>query len=495
MTVTYSQDHGPAMSMDHFRKIGHTAVDLIADHLDRIRETPVIRPMTATARRALTEQRWSAEGADPQELLHQFAHDILPYPMGNGHPRFFGWVNSPPAPIGIIAELLAAAQDPSCDVGDIAALHLEGAVIRWFVDLVGLPADAAGLLVSGGSMASLTGLAAARQWVAERDGWDVRADGASPPDGRRLLIYLSGEAHSSIRKSVELLGLGHTSIRLVPTDDTFRLDPARLAEQIRADLAAGHRPFCVVASAGTVNTGAVDPFDALADICAEHDLWLHVDGAYGGAALADPELAEVYTGLSRVDSMTIDAHKWLSVPVECGCALVRDGALLRRTFSLIPPYLHTEEGLGIGGPPSYAEYGFQQTRGFRALKLWMVLQHTGRQGLTRLVRRHLALARELADGIARAPELALRAPVQLSVVCFQYVPTDRALDRDQLNALNRAIEARVQSDGRTFLTSTVLHGDLVLRACVLHYDTTAADVAHLIAVVREIGAQVTGELA
>jgi aromatic-L-amino-acid decarboxylase len=487
-------DGGPAMSDSAFRALGHEAVEIAADYLAGIRDQPVFRVMSDEVRQRLLTQELADQGVPPAELLRTVRDTVMPYPMGNGHPRFFGWANSAPAPIGVVAELLAAAQDPSCDVGDIACLHVETAVLGWLKQLMGYPDSAAGVLVSGGSMASLTGLAAARQWVAETDGWDVRGDGVRPPDGRRLMLYASPEAHSSIRKSVEMLGLGSNSIRRIAVDDAYRMDVEALARQVEADLAAGHRPFCVVGTAGTVNTGMIDPLAELADLCQRYGLWLHVDGAYGAIASVHPDRRDAFAGLSRANSLTLDPHKWLSVPIECGCALVRDGELLRRTFRYVPPYLHTEDGVGIGGP-DFAEYGFQQTRGFRALKLWMVLRHMGRRGLVELIGRHLALAGELASMVDAAADLQRVARTCLSIVAFRYVPPGGPYDENRLSALNRLIEARVQTDGRVFVTSTQLREGLVLRACVLNYATTSEDLRQLVAVVREIGAQAHAELA
>jgi glutamate/tyrosine decarboxylase-like PLP-dependent enzyme len=359
---------------------------------------------------------------------------------------------------------------------------------------MGFPADTAmGLLVSGGSMATLTSLAVARQWVAEQDGWDVRADGLQSTDRPRYVFYLSDQAHSSVTKAVELLGFGNSSIRKIPVDGHFRMDAARLAAAVAADRRDGYRPMAVVASAGTTNTGAVDPLDRIADICAEQGMWMHVDGAYGAFGVMHPELAGLYTGLSRANSITLDPHKWLSVPIECGCALVRDRALMRRTFSLIPPYLRTEEGVGVGGPPSYAEYGFQQTRSFRSLKFWMTLQHMGRDGFRAMVIRHIALARLLAGIVEGSPDFELMAPVTLSVVCFRYVPPGGPWQYGYLDQLNRSIEAEVQTDGRVFLTATTLRGRFVLRACVLHYGTTRNDIKAVADVVRQIGLKVHQE--
>ncbi len=476
---------GPALPDEQFRRLAHQTVDVVADYLAGIGDGPVFRTMPDPVRSLLSGQRLDEEPAPVERLLAEVREHVLPYPMGNGHPKFFGWVNSAPAPAGILAELLAAAQNPSCDVGDIAALHVETAVLEWLKQLMGYPDAAAGILVSGGSTATLTGLAAARQWVAERDGWDVRRDGVRPPDGRQLLTYVSDQAHSSVRKAVELLGLGSASLRAVEVDHDYRMDAGALARRIEEDVSRGARPFCVVASAGTVNSGAVDPLARIADVCQRHGLWLHVDGAYGAIANAHPQVAAAFDGLSRADSLTLDPHKWLSVPIECGCCLVRDGDLLRRTFAYVPAYLHTEQGLGIGGP-DFAQFGFQQTRGFRALKLWMVLRQLGRRGLRELIGRHLELARELALLIEDAPELELMTPVGLSIVTFRYVAPG-VVGHDRLSELNRAIEAAVQTDGRVFLTSTRLREGVVLRACVLHYGTRSADLLELVEVVREIG--------
>ena len=292
-----------------------------------------------------------------------------------------------------------------------------------------------------------------------------------------------------MRKAAEVLGLGGDAVRTVPVDGDFRMDVEALRAAIARDRAAGRRPFCVAASAGTVNTGAIDPLDEVATLCQAEGLWFHVDGAYGAIGVADPALAARYAGLGRADSLALDPHKWLSVPVECGCALVRDGRLLRDTWSLVPPYLRTEEGKGFGGLPWYSEYGFQQTRGFRALKLWMVLQHLGRSGVAALVRRHVDLALRLAAAVDEAPDLERVAPGELSVVCFRYAPPGWAGDAAQLDALNKLLVERIQAEGRAFLTGTVLRGRFALRACVLHYGTTAADVDALIGIVQEAGAR------
>jgi aromatic-L-amino-acid/L-tryptophan decarboxylase len=478
----------PGLDPDEFRRLGHRAVDLVADHLEGIAARPVFTPMAPEARRALLDGELPADGATPDAILAAFEERILPFPMGNGHPRFFGWVNSPPAPIGVLADLLAAAMNPSCAGGDHAAVYVERCAVRWLMELVGFPRDGSmGLLVSGASVATLVGLAAARHRATQRLGWRVREEGLHG-NRPRLVLYVSAEGHSCLRKAAEILGLGSVAVRTIPVDEQSRMDVDALRAAVADDRRAGHAPFGVAASAGTVGTGAIDPLEVIADVCAEHGLWLHVDGAYGALGILDPSRAARYAGLERADSLALDPHKWLSVPVECGAILVRDGALLRDAFSLVPPYLRTEEGKGFGGLPWFSEYGVQQTRGFRALKLWMVLQHLGRSGVARLVARHGALAESLARRVDAAPDLERVAPVELSIVCFRYVPPGWAVDDERLDALNKRVMERVQAGGQAFLTNTLVRGRFALRACVLHFDTDEPDLDALVAAVRATGA-------
>ena len=480
----------PAIDRETLRQLAHAAVDLAVDHLHGMRDGTVFTPMTAAERRVLLEQPLRDDGRAPRAILDLVRDAVIPHPMGNGHPRFFGWVNSPPAPLGAVADLLAAAMNPSCAGGDHAAIYVERAAVRWLMELVGMPTDGSmGLLVSGTSVASIVALAAARHRTGQALGWDIRADGmqgARP----RLRLYISAEGHSCLRKAAELLGLGASAVRTIPVDERFAMDVRALRDAVAADRRAGDVPFFVAASAGTVGTGAIDPLDALADLCAAEGLWFHVDGAYGALGVLAKDRAARFAGMGRADSLALDPHKWLSVPVECGCVLVRDGVLLRDTFSLVPPYLRTEEGKGFGGLPWFSEYGVQQTRGFRALKLWMVLQHLGRRGVTALVERHIALAERLASLVDAAPDLERLAPVDLSIVCFRYAPPHLHGDSKKLDALNQRVMEEVQASGAAFVTQTTLRGSFALRACILHYATTETDLDALVDVVRTTGARV-----
>jgi aromatic-L-amino-acid/L-tryptophan decarboxylase len=484
---------GIAMNTAEFRRLAHDVAELVVEYLSSVGDRPVFRPMNPAERQQLLDQSLPENGTSPEAILALFRERVSPYPMGNGHPSFFGWVNSPPAPMGVLGDFLAAAINPSCAGGDHAAIYLERCCTRWLMELVAFPTERSfGILVSGASMATLTCLAAARRWASARDGWDVRDEGLQ---GNRptLTLYLSEEGHSCIKKAAELLGLGSRALRLIPTDDRFQMSVPALRQAVDADRAAGMRPFCVAASAGTVNTGAIDPLDELADFCAEADLWLHVDGAYGALGVLDPEKTHRYKGLDRADSLAVDPHKWLSVPVECGCALLRDATNLRETFSLVPPYLRTEEGKGFGGLPWFSEYGFAQTRGFRALKLWMVLQHAGRSGLTALVTRHNALAQYLASLVDADPDMERLAPVELSVVCFRLAPFALREDDARLNDFNKAIMEKVQAAGQAFLSGTVLRGRFALRACILHDRSNEDHVRSLLDVVRKAGADELGQ--
>ena len=477
----------PAIDREALRQLAHAAVDLAVDHLSGVRDGAVFTPMTADDRRALLEQRLPDEGRTPRAILDLVRDAVLRHPMGNGHPRFFGWVNSPPAPLGAVADLLAAAMNPSCAGGDHAAIYVERAAVRWLMELIGFPIEGSmGLLVSGGSVASLIGIATARHRAAVQDGWNVRGEGLQ--NGRpTLVLYTSEQGHSCIQKAAEVLGLGSRAVRTVAVDAELRMDVGALRTAIAEDRAAGRRPFCVAASAGSVGTGAIDPLADLADLCASERLWLHVDGAYGGLAAALPAYRDRCAGLARADSIVLDPHKWLSVPVECGAILVRDGALLREAWSLVPPYLRTEPDRGFGGLPWFSEYGVQQTRGFRALKLWMTLQNLGRTGVRELLARHIALAQYLAALVDRAPDLELLAPPGLSIVCFRYAPPHLRADDKKLDALNQRVMEEVQASGAAFLTQTTLRGRFALRACILHYATTETDLDALVDVVRMTG--------
>jgi aromatic-L-amino-acid/L-tryptophan decarboxylase len=464
---------GIDISPEEFRRLGYRAIDLLTEHLAALANEPSRSPVPEAIRRDLMDAPAPQEGSDPETLLDEIASKMLRYPMGNGSPRFFGWVNSPAAPLAVLADLLASGLNPSVAGGDHAATYVEHAVLRWMRRIVQFPADAGGILTSGGSVANLIGLAVMRH---VKTAGRVRADGVVPP---ALVVYTSSEGHSCIQKAIELLGIGHANLRRVPVDSTWRMDVAALERLIAADDLAGLIPACVVATAGTVNTGAIDPLARIEDLCRRRALWFHVDAAYGGPAALVPEIAPLYDGLGRADSVAIDPHKWMYVPVECGCAIVRDGHAMRDAFSLVPPYLRDDATL-----PWFSEFGIQQSRGFKALKLWMALRHIGIEGYRRSIARDIALARSLQRRVDAAADFELMSEGPLSITCFRHRPAALRGDDAELDRANRALLDAVQNAGQVFLTGTELHGRFALRACIVNFRTKESDLDALLDAIR-----------
>jgi glutamate/tyrosine decarboxylase-like PLP-dependent enzyme len=461
------------------RAHGERALGLALGHLAGIRERPVFAPVPPETARRAREEPWPDAGRGPDELLDEVAEAVLPHPFGNGHPRFHGWVNPPPDRAGVLAALLAAAMNPSCAGGNHAAIYVERQVIDWFRQMLGFPAASMGLLVSGGSMATLTALVVARH---VKGGIDVRQSGLRGAP-RPFRFYQSPEGHSCVRKAVEALGFGSDSIRVIPTGGDYRMNVVALDRAIAEDVANGITPIAVTATAGTVNTGAIDPLDDIASVCAMHGVWLHVDAAYGGPAIVTDEYRGALAGLSRADSVALDPHKWMYVPVEAGFVLVRDGEAMRNAFSLVPPYIRgAGSAEGVMGLPWFSEYGLQQTRGFRALKVWMCVKHLGIAGYKAAIEENIALARYLADRVERCDDLELMAPPALSVVCFRYAGGDASRSA----ALNRAILERLQLSGEAFITSTELQGQFSLRACIVNHRSRREDVDRLIDTILRI---------
>jgi glutamate/tyrosine decarboxylase-like PLP-dependent enzyme len=418
-------------------------------------------------------------GSDADAILDRFAREILPHPFGNGHPRFFGWVNGPPVVLSVLAESLAAAMNPSVAGGNHAATYVERQALNWLKDLVGLSRDSMGLLVSGGSAATLIGLAVARHRVTNGD---VREHGVGA-DG--LTVYTSDQGHSAITKAVEVLGLGRDRLRALPSGEDRRLDIAALREAIAADRAAGLTPMAVAASAGTVSTGAIDPLDEIAGLCRDEGIWLHVDGAYGAPGVLDKRYRAQLLPLARADSIAIDAHKWLYVPYDAGAVFVRDAELMRDAFSFVAPYLRAiPEPDGMTWLPWLSEYGLEQTRAFRALKVWMALAYHGRSGYAEAIGRDIDNAARLAELADAEPELELVAH-NLSIVCLRSRPAGVA--EDALDAHNERVLRDVQLGGQAFLSGTTLDGRFVLRACFVNPRTRPADVEVLIDAITAAG--------
>ncbi|MFN8376318.1 MAG: pyridoxal-dependent decarboxylase [Anaerolineae bacterium] len=467
------------LSPEEFRALGHQVVDLLAERLGNMREMPTRQPVPLALREALMHEPLPADGSDPAQLIQRVVDEVLAYPMGNNSPRFFAWVNSPSAPLAWLADLLAAAHNPSVAGGDHSAVYVEHGLLNWLKQIMGYPQDSMGLLASGGSVANIIGLAVMRHVKALGK---IRAQGFSS-EPAPMVVYTSTQGHSCIQKAVELLGIGSNYLRRIPTDEYFRMDVAKLRAQIALDRMAGLRPVCVAASAGTVNTGAIDPLDELADVCAAEKLWFHVDGAYGGLGILAEQTQGLFKGIERADSLAVDPHKWMYVPVECGCIFVRDAQAMRDAFSVMPPYLRDDRAL-----PWFSEFGIQQTRSFKALKLWMVMQQIGEKGYRELISHDVAMAQALQAKIRARADFQLVAAGSLSVTCFRYTPPGV----EDVVSLNKNLLPLVQAEGQAFLTGTELDGVYVLRACVVNFRTTEADLERLLDVLAEAGQRVLG---
>ena len=443
---------------EQFRSLGHQLVDRIAEFLASLSSRPVTPSESPIeVRTALEADRGvPTEGADPACLLDRAAGLLFNHSLFNSHPRFWGYITSSAAPIGALADLLASAVNPNVGAWPLSpiASEIEAQTIRWIAELLNYPADCGGLFVSGGNMANIVGFLAGRQAKA---GHDVRALGVG---ASRLRVYCSAETHTWVQKA--------------------------------ADIAAGDKPIMIIGAAGTVGTGAVDPLAELAALSREYNLWFHIDGAYGAMAAILPDAREEFAGLNQADSIAVDPHKWLYAPLEAGCALVRNREKLRDAFSYHPPYYHFETEA-----TNYYDLGPQNSRGFRALKVWLALQQAGRNGYTQMIGDDIRLAAGLARLIPQYPELKLLTQ-NLSITTFRFVPHGLAEGSEDaeayLNRLNNELLTRLQSSGEAYISNAVVQGKFALRACIVNFRTSRADVEALPPLVVRLGKQVDDEL-
>jgi glutamate/tyrosine decarboxylase-like PLP-dependent enzyme len=403
--------------------------------------------------------------------------------MNTTHPRFWAWYMGSGTVMGALAELLAATLNPNLGGGNHVAPLVEKQVIGWIRDMIGFPAGSSGLLTSGGSMANFTALAVARNANA---GYDVRREGVRAAGGP-LIAYASTEIHSCNQKAVETLGLGSDGLRLIPVRDDFTLDLAALRRRIAADREAGCIPFCVIATAGTINTGAIDDMNAIADFCSAEGLWFHVDGAIGAVAILADNVRGQLAGMERADSVALDLHKWMHIPFEAGCVIVRDSAAHRDSFALVPEYLQREAaGRGMAsGSLWFSDYGLQLTRQFRALKVWMSVKEHGLERFGRMIARNVEQAAYLGRLVEDADRLELTAPIGLDIVCFRY--NDGGRDVEALNQLNKTLLAELQESGVAAPSYTTLNGAYCLRVAISNHRSRFEDFDVLVREVLRIG--------
>ncbi len=476
------------MDPEEFRRLGHWLVDHLADFLQSLPQRPITPGISPGEVRALLENKpLPQRGIAAEKLLQEAARLLFDHSLFNGHPRFWGYITSSAAPIGVLADLLASAVNPNVGAWDLSpvASEIEAQTIRWIAEMIGYPVTCGGLLVSGGNMANYVGFLAARR---AKVPWDTRTSGLGN-GSIQLKVYVSRETHTWINKAVDMSGLGIDAIRWIPVNERRQMDLRALEEQILSDRDKGFLPFLVVGTAGTVAVGAIDPLPDLAFLCRRYGLWFHVDGAYGAPAVILPDSSPELRGLREADSVALDPHKWLYSPLEAGCALVREPRYLAEAFSYHPDYYHFTRSEG-GNPINYHELGPQNSRGFRALKVWLALRLVGREGYVQMIRDDIALARALYRKIESTPELQVFTQ-NLSITTFRFAPRDLSPGwpevEDYLNALNREILNRLQAGGEAYVSNAVLEKTFLLRACVVNFRTRLADIEALPGIVVREG--------
>ena len=462
------------------RQLGHRMLDDMFDYLQTARQRPVWQPIPANVKSGLKKPL--PFEPQPLETIYQdFLENILPYQLGNTHPRFWGWVIGTGSASGMLAEMLAAAMNPNAAGGDQISNYVEVQVIDWCKEMLGYHQGASGILVSGASMANLVGLAVARNTQAS---FDMRKHGLQSVP-KQMVLYASTETHSCIKKAVQLMGLGDEALRLIPVDTEYKIDLPALRATLAADQSAGLQPFCVVGNAGTVNTGAIDDLDSLAELCQQEGLWFHVDGAFGSLAALSPSLRPRLKGLERADSLALDLHKWMYMPYDIACALVRDPQAHHQTFAEKPDYLARAERGMAAGEVWFSDLGVQLSRSFRALKAWVLIQEHGIHKYARLIEQNVAQAGNLAGLIKVTPQLEILAPAPLNIVCFRFNPG--GMDQLTLNELNQELLILLHESGIAAPSYTTLIGRYAIRVAITNHRSRSEDFDALVREVVRIG--------
>ena len=486
------------LSAADFRTIGHQLVDDIASFLETIESRAVAPDLAPRDVRALIGSPASVpeSGRDPTRILGDMAQILFANSTFNGHPRFFGYITSSAAPIGALADLLATSVNPNVGAWGLSpvATEVEKLTVRWVAELIGYSPEAGGVLVSGGNVANMVCLIAA---IRAKAGWDVRDRGVADP--KRLVVYASSEVHTWLQKGADICGLGVESFHPVDVDSVGAMRIDALRDLIARDRKNGFEPAMVVGTAGSVSTGAIDPLREIAALCSAESLWFHVDGAYGAPAAMLDNASPDLRALSTADSVAIDPHKWLYAPLEAGCALVRNPRALHDAFAFHPPY-YKFDGAAEDPPTNFHEWGPQNSRGFRALKVWATISQVGRAGYKRMIAEDIALSREMYRLASESSELEPLTQ-SLSIATFRYVPERLAESRHEpdhleyLNTLNTELLSRLQSGGRVYVSNAVVGKVFALRACIVNFRTSAADVQAVIDETLRVGRVIDHEMA
>ncbi len=460
---------------DEFRALSHQALDMMIDDLASIRQRPVWVELPEDARKRL-DVAAPREKTGLAEILAEFSEAIMPYVVGNRHPAFFGWAHGAGTPAGMVAEMLAAGLNANCGGRNHVGIELERRIAAWMAEAFSFPQTSAGLLVGGTSMANFLGVLIARRAFL---GDDVRRDGLS---GEKLRAYASTEAHGCVAQALDMAGLGMGALRKIPCDEAGRMDFAALQAQVAADRAKGEEPFLIVASAGTVNFGAVDPLETLADFARDEKLWLHVDGAFGALAVFSDTLRPLLKGIERADSIAFDFHKWAHVPYDAGFILTRDGEAQRGTFASPAAYLTRADAGLAKGETWPCDLGPDLSRGFRALKVWMTLRTFGTRALGAAMEQNCAIARRLGERVEASSEFRLAAPVPLNIVCF-------SLARKNADEANRRLVEALHVRGVAAPSITLIGGAAVIRCAIFNHRTTLADIESFFDQMQKLAAE------
>lgn len=451
---------------ESLRALGHRMLDEMLDNVQGIASGPVWQPMPDPVRHEFRQAGLPAQETALETLYGQFSRSVLPYATGNRHPRFMGWVHGGGTAEGMLAELLAAGLNANLGGRDHAPIEVERMVIRWAAAMLGFPETATGVLVTGSSMANFIALLTASRAV--EGGVQLRQDGVA---GRRLTGYAANTAHGCISRAFDMAGLGTEALRLVPVDADFRMDMQALRAMVAADRAAGLEPFLVVGTAGTVDTGSIDPLEALADFAEAESLWFHVDGAFGAMARLSPDYAPALAGMERASSIAFDFHKWAQAPYDAGCVLVREPGLQAAAFAQSLAYLSREDRGVAAGAPWFCDFGPDLSRGFRALKVWFTLAAFGTERLGGVVSQCCAVAQHLAMRVQATPSLELLAPVALNIVCFRV----RTAEGDE-DTLNSELVKDLHESGIAVPSLTRINGKRAIRAAIINHRTVTGDV-------------------
>lgn len=476
---------------DEFRKIGYKLIDDISVFFEDIEKRPVTENNSPSKlQNIIGENSLPENGCDPEELLSKTTELLFNNSLHNGHPKFFGYITSSAAPIGALADLLAASVNPNVGAHILSpiATEIEKQTIMWLAEFIGVSPSYGGILVSGGNMANFTAFLAARTAKATKN---IKENGISNSIDK-LTIYCPQTTHAWVEKASILFGLGTKSIRWIETDNSNKMNCKILNDTIEKDIETGCKPIMVIATAGDVSTGIVDDLFEISKVCKKYNLWFHVDGAYGAPAAVIPELKKTFKGIEDADSIALDPHKWLYSPLEAGCTLVKNPQHLLDTFSSHPEYYNfdsNDDDVAL----NFYEYGLQNSRGFRALKVWLMLQQVGRSGYEKMISSNIKLSKLLFTLVQNNPNFEA-VTQNLSITTFRYIPDNSKNSEDYLNKLNEEIVNNLQSGGEVFVSNAIVNEKYCLRACIVNFRTTEKDINEMVEIIARVGKETAGLL-